>query len=525
MKNRIIDFFRNELKYTIFFVIILVVTLGIATATYQYTDFSLQLPFETLYGSLVYAVVLGSGIIAYLIFSKKFYNKMKLENLYLLIAIPIGIMYCIANPLGKVPDEDFHARKSVAISQGNFLSTADEEGNALEKENIKIPIVVDRTTSSYKEYWEKINIEQTNETANVEYNTMALYSPICHLPQAIGISIVRIFTEDIVAQLYGGRIVNMLFSIIMIYFSIKLIPFKKIIVVFLGLLPITMNEIASLSSDAITIVMCFFFISYVLYLKYKDTNKYTKPELIILGISTIIVALVKIVYIPLCLLLFILPKEKFNSTKAKNIILISLVICAILLNLIWLIYCSRFLVEFNPGVNSGEQVKYVLTHPITYIIMFRTIVVYFQNFVVCLNGEGLGHYNAQASVFYVLSSIILFAFLFFVKDKEKYDEIKIDLTTKIISSVIFLITIVLIFTSIYVQWNKVSYQLVLGIQGRYFLPILLLTAIILDNNYFLVKEKISKRYIFIFMLFFNLNALANIVFTYMSGHPIEYLIK
>ena len=249
---------------------------------------------------------------------------------------------------------------------------------------------------------------------------MALYSPICHAPQAIGICLMKLLTNNVVLQFYAGRIVNMIFSIILVYFAIKLIPFKKIIVVFLGLLPITLNEFASLSADAITISMCILYISYVLYLKYGNIKEYSKKELILLFVLTTLIALIKIVYVPLALLLFLLPKEKFKSSKNRNYIIVTTIIIAILLNLIWLIYCSRFLIEFNPGVNSAEQIKYVLKHPITYmLIIFRTNVVYFHNFVVSLNGEGLGHYNAQASVLYVFPSIILFAFLFFVKDKLK----------------------------------------------------------------------------------------------------------
>lgn len=524
MKSKIKEFIKNNKLYTIFFLILMIINLLISTTTYQYTDFSLQLPFKTLYGTISYGIVISFGIIFYIIFSKKIYNKIKLEKLYLMVAIPIGILYCIANPLGKVPDENYQARKAMAIAQGNIFSTVDENGNAIESENVKVPQLVDKKVMSYKEAIERINIEETDEKIDVTYNTMALYSPICHLPQALGIAIAKIFNANVVIQFYAGRIVNLLFATMLIYFAIKLIPFKKIIVVFLGLLPITMNEFASLSADAITISMCILYIAYILYLKYQKIDSYSKKQIIILGVLTILVALVKIVYVPLVLLLFLLPKERFKDNK--NIIVISFIASAVILNLIWLAYCSRFLVEFNPGVNSAKQVKYVLTHPFTYmLIIFRTIVVYLQNFIVCLNGEGLGHYNAQASVLYVFSSIALFIFLFFVKDKEENDKIQIDTKTKIIISTIFLIIVGLIYSSLYVQWNIVSNQIIEGVQGRYFLPVLLLTALIFDNNYLNVREKINKRYIFVFMLFFNLNALANICFTYLSGHPIEYLIK
>ncbi len=526
MKNKIKEFFKNNKIYTILFFSLLIINLLISTTTYEYTEFSLQLPFKTLYGTISWGILILFGIIYYFIFREKTHKKIKLETLYIIVAIPIGILYCLVNPLGRVPDEVYHARKALAISQGNIFSHADENGKATEIVDSKIPVIVNKSTNSYKEAIEHIH-EETGEPVEVEYNTMALYSPICHAPQAIGICLMKLLTNNVVLQFYAGRIVNMIFSIILVYFAIKLIPFKKIIVVFLGLLPITLNEFASLSADAITISMCILYISYVLYLKYGNIKEYSKKELILLFVLTTLIALIKIVYVPLALLLFLLPKEKFKSSKNRNYIIVTTIIIAILLNLIWLIYCSRFLIEFNPGVNSAEQIKYVLKHPITYmLIIFRTNVVYFHNFVVSLNGEGLGHYNAQASVLYVFPSIILFAFLFFVKDKEEENnKIHIDIKTRIITSIIFVSIIALIYSSIYIQWNIVSKQIIEGVQGRYFLPVLLLTSIIFDNDYLTVKKKISERYIFVFMLFFNLSALANICFTYLSGHPIEYLIK
>ena len=95
---------------------------------------------------------------------------------------------------------------------------------------------------------------------------------------------------------------------------------------------------------------------------------------------------------------------------------------------------------------------------------------------------------------------MLFSFLFFVKEKENI-KIHIDMKTKIVVSITFILIVVLIYSSIYVQWNIVSNQIIYGVQGRYFLPVVLLTSLIFDNKYLIVKEKISRRYIFLFMLF------------------------
>ena len=51
MKNKIKEFFKDNKIYTILFFLLLIINLLISTTTYEYTNFSLQLPFKSLYGT------------------------------------------------------------------------------------------------------------------------------------------------------------------------------------------------------------------------------------------------------------------------------------------------------------------------------------------------------------------------------------------------------------------------------------------------------------------------------------------
>ena len=524
MKEKFKELLKKDGVYFCTAFALLIVTLLITTTTYHGEDFSLQFPGATAFGSVSWIVILVLGISGIFVFRNVDRKKISLEKIYLIMIIPLGIMYMIANPLGKVPDEDFHARKAMAISKGNFFSHADENGEAVDNLNSKVAELVTRSTSSYEEAWNRLNMQETDEEVEMEYSTMALYAPICHLPQAIGMFLARIFGEGVSVQCYAARLANFAVAVFLIYNAIKLVPFKKNVVFFLAMLPITLNEIASMAADALAISMCLFYICYILYLKYDvNKNQINKKDIIILTISSIIVALCKIVYIPLVLLLLILPKEKFETSKKKNIITISIIVGAILLNLVWLIYCSRFLVTFNPGVDSKLQVKYILTHPITYILTaFRTLNTYGQMFILHLMGEGIGSFNTQASVLFVFPCIVITSMLFFVNDEK---DIKIDLFSKLVCLFIFIAIVALIYTSLYVQWTEAMKPIIMGIQARYFLPILLLTAIIFNNNKIIFTEKLSYRYILLFLLFLNLNALSCIAYTYFNGWVIDYYVK
>lgn len=522
--SKIFENVKKDWKFILIHFSLLILVLLIATTSFKEYDYTLQLPPENIFANITYIVTIVMGIGFYFVFKIFEKKNIKIENLYLSLIIPLGIMYCIANPLGMIPDEDQHARKSMAISNGIFFSHKNEEGTPVDKFNAKLNEVVTRTVTSYEESFKRVMLDETEEEIKMEYS-MATYAPICHIPQAFGMFITRVFGCGVSVQCYAARIVNMFVAIFLTYGAIKLIPFKKQIVFFLGLLPLTIMEYASMSSDALTISSCIFYISYILYLKYDENKtKINKKDILILIITTTIVSLCKIVYVPLCLLLFLLPKEKFSSTKTKNLVTIGTFTFAVVLNIIWLIYASGFLTEVNPGVNSVEQVKYILTSPISYLlILFRTIHISNQTFILSLCGEGLGHYNVQASVLFVFPCLIIFAMLFFVNDDKKRKDF--NQLTKVICLLIFVSIVLLIYTSLYVAWTPEKLPVIYGVQARYFLPVLLLTAIVLDNKKIIFDKELKNKYLSSFMLFFNLNALSCITFTYIFDIIIEYYIK
>ena len=149
--------------------------------------------------------------------------------------------------------------------------------------------------------------------------------------------------------------------------------------------------------------------------------------------------------------------------------------------------------------------------------------IYNQTFILSLCGEGLGHYNAQASVLFVFPCLVIFAMLFLANDNKNRKEF--DWKTKLLSLIIFVGIVVLVYTSLYVAWTSERSPVILGVQARYFLPVLLLTALVLDNKTLVFNKEFKDKYLSSFMLFFNINALSCISFTYIFAYIIEYYIK
>lgn len=469
--------------------------------------------FKTKIGIITYLLTIVLGTIYYFIFRN--FKKIRIEAMFLIISIPIGLIYCMSTPFGKTPDEITHATKALDISYGNFISKANENGEAELTNTKHLEDIFDLNNKTYEDYFDSINNKSNNEEIIYKFSNMALYSPICHLSQAIGMFITRVLGCDLIIQLYAGRIMNLLVSLLLIYYAIKYIPFNKFLVIVIALLPISMQEMASLSSDALTIAISLFYVSYILHLRFDDNIKeLNKKDWWILILSSITVSMSKIVYLPLCLLLFLIPKSKLKSKKFLK--LCSLFVGVTVLNLLWLAYSSRFLIEYNIGVDSKQQVLFILKNPIEYLlIMIRTLVIYFQSWWLGLVGYDLGIfglYTINISYIYVFSLSILLIILLFTNENK---DIKIDKITKIIFVAVFICIVILIFTSLYVQFNKVKNTQIIGIQPRYFIPLLLIIPVICNNKILIFNKKIDYKYLFMYIIFLSIHTISFIINTYL----------
>lgn len=440
-------------------------------------------------------------IILELIVEKK---NIKIEKLYVILAIAIYGMFILFFPLFTAHDELYHWFRAYEISEGNMLSDINE-GKAL----TKLPYAVSEVHN--KEYYE-INyrtLKNTIDAKLVEDNrayhdmsAVALYSPVQYMPQSIGIFIARLFTDRMLIMAYMGRAMNALFAIVLIYFSIKIIPFGKRLLFTIAFLPIAIEGFTSLSADAITISISMFLISYILSIIYdKNHRKITKKDYIIILISSIILSLCKIVYIPLVLLPFLIPMKKFKNKKEYIIFTITIALISISCNLIWLKIASKYLNLYSQGkvavstakLNPAGQVKNVLTHPFNYLSMLiYTFFTNFKSYIMSMLGDNLGWGEVINPL-----SIVPIAYLSLLTINSVFDKNankKLDLKNNIMFGFISLCVIGLIFTSLYVQFTPPGSKTILGVQGRYFIPVLPLLLLLATNfkNIYSPKSNLDK---------------------------------
>ena len=394
------------------------------------------------------------------------------HQLLLLFSIVLGLMYVFLMPIGTPPDEAHHFRRAYSITNGRLLAVkGDSEkgaGDTLpnsvnelfsygpgEIRYNKMPDIMARTSEADSESFQ-------------EFNNMALYSPIAFIPQSLGIAIGRVLHLPMICIFYLARIFNLAVWILILYFAIKKMPFGKSVLCMILLMPISMQAAASCQADALTNASTMAFTFY----KIKKPTLLTKKEIVIAAVLVLFIAMGKIVYLPICFLLLLLPKKCFKDKKHKIILLLSLLGLAVILNLIWLKISSGYLIETNPGVNPSEQVSNILHNPLSYVsVMFRSVfsngLFYFFSFF----GSGLAYFNVLIEQPYILGFAFLLFYIYISENRQKYF---LENKQKIFLAAVTIVCIALIFTSLYIQWTAVKAPLIEGVQGRYFIPLVML---------------------------------------------------
>ena len=438
--------------------------------------------------------------------------EMPLEKKFLWIAIVLGVLFILILPPGQSPDEIMHFRRAYGISEGVFIpsevaGTNGNVGSAVPEDTEEVLVKMPEK-GYYGQVAENLGERATEKTEQVYSNT-ALYNFVCYIPQTLAIMVGKVLGFSTLGMAYLAEICNFVIWVILVYFAIKLIPKFKKMVLFVALLPITLQEATSLAPDALAIGLGLFLVSYILYLTYAKKKVLDWKNLTVLYIVAGVIGFCKIVYLPLILLMITIPAERFGSKKRKWIHLgiIALVVGA--LNLAWLTVSSGLLVESNPGVDSKEQLMGILTHPLSFgATILRTINMNIELWMNNMLGMSLGafSFNLPNVLFY-----ISFGFLV-VLLAQRDERLEMKLFDRWVFIITFAVIMLLICVSLYIQWTPVGAPVIDGIQGRYFLPILLLIPVMLvrTKNKKPHAELIGERGIMYYSLLINIVALGTI---------------
>ena len=450
---------------------------------------------------LVLSVIALAVIFWYVLRAKEF----RLDKMYLRCGLLLGALYLFILPPLCAPDEWVHYVTAYKVSNQILgVEPLDEEGEVMvQEEEMQANDGAFPDAEQYQYFWTHYFGKETGDELVASGKGPNGYYMLPYLPQAIGITVARIFNLNFATRILFGRICNLVWAVVAIALAIKWMPFGKKILFCVGMLPMTLHELASNSYDAWIIAFSMMFIAYCMKLAYEKATV-DRRDIAILAVLIALLAPCKVVYAPLIGLCLLIPKEKFGNTKrwviSASVVLGAVVVIMLLLNgRILGSYVTEDTSEHIIGWagEPGYTISYFLEHPMEYPkIIWNTLTIgdmgLPKNYLQDMLGRVLGwlDQNLKMPQIYYTALVLLTLGHFISVD----GEVKVfrrwnKLWMTVLVAAIFL----LVLTSMLLSHTPISQAHVHGVQGRYFLPILPLMALVIFKDVGLVVKKDRQK--------------------------------
>lgn len=468
-----------------------------------------DLPFNAVFIAMLIMSIVVETALFYIIYKTK-KKQWPIEKIFVCLASIIGIFYVLALPIGRAPDEESHFFRAYEISTGHLVSDTTNEGSigSFEPSDIEIIRSFKENNVSYAEIAENMNQYPNEDNQSFIINSAYNYNLLSYSPQVVGIWIGRLLHLPFTIIIYLAKLLNLFACITILYFSLKFIPFLKNILFLLAFLPITMQSMSSFSPDGLVIATATALISFVLYTIYTLKTKLSTHHFFLMFFICLFLSMSKIAYAPLCLLLFAIPKERFTSTSKKYLIIFGMGAALFIILLTWLLLAP----SMQSVSDSSTQISTILHNPIKYIaIVLHSLSTNFNMYFYGFFGGYLEWFNVVLSPLYIIPSFVVFIILCHTE----YQNSTITKSFKVIAAVSSLVLVLITFTTMFIQWTKVGESVIDGVQGRYFLPIMLLIPTFFlpikkPNSKSISKKYAPNYYLYAFIVFESIYAITSI---------------
>lgn len=422
-----------------------------------------------------------------------------------------GFLMIILQPPLHMFDEPEHFRRVWEVSTGKLVPSAtDGQFTTALPEYIqytynRIYRSISGTTQNPVQILQML-LEPAGDEKQISNNGLiSTYSFLAYVMPAVFVRIGIWLGSSALGLIYLARIANLIQFSILTYLAIKHARIGKQTIATTALLGLVITQGSAINVDSLLMGGSFLFFASVFNLIYlEDISPITKKEIIPLVLGTLCILISKHIYIPIILLVLLIPYSKFGTLKNKWKWVIIYLLAAGLF--------SVFLqVLVTPGndpridtsnINPIEQLKFILISPISWLRVFFSTMInngynYYQQFNL-LNGT-----NQSIGIFGLIQ---LVATLFFSWSEKDQMQDKITSWHRIFSCFIIIITGMFIALPLYLYWTPIGAEVISGLQGRYFLPIILFALITFRPNFVYHGKYIKLKLLFImtFLLIYQI---------------------
>ena len=423
------------------------------------------------------------------------------EASFVVLGLIFGLMFVFINPPFHSNDEDRHFLKAYHLMETGIMPEISPDSSKI---GGMLPVNLINVVGSFQgvpyhlgKKLDKRTVAQRaeiplNENQKIFHNNMQYKTPpFSYYPHMIGLAIGKQFNSNPVSLGYSARIGGLFFYLIVMFIIISKVPVYKEMFFMLGLTPMALYQMGSVTYDLFNYLAVFSFFAIFLYYTFTDSAKVTTKSLIFFILLAILSHQTKKGYFLLPLVMLLIPNKKFdikfNINIIKAIVGIFFLYLATRPYWVWPFVMSdvklgaghsfpKFQTDFR--INAGEQMQLLMGDPLgTIVIIWKNILHFRHEWLGGIMGRFGYSYSLLPNAFFMFHGIVLIV-VAFICGREKYEISNIKKWSIFSFGALTALAIIVGF----LRLSPVGAEMIFGLQGRYFLPTVPFILFLLYNS-------------------------------------------
>lgn len=427
---------------------------------------------------------------------------------FLIVALATGLFLAMAAPtnVGLSWDDETHYELSEKLSYGfNSRVTQSIEDFAIftwsSSSGENLPHPLNSVQDGYR-FAAAQNAKYRDNPALDSYQLHWTNNLIGYANQSFGMAAARWLGMPFTWQFAAGRVLNVITYALLCFFAIKSVRRFKLILAAVALFPTGMFLAGSYSYDPLGTGLCFLGIALTMDAIFDRNRPLSRKRALTILFSFVLGSLIKIVYMPMLLLVLLLPRSKFSSNR-ERIWYKSFAVALCMMGLLTMVLAvSTNIVQLQDnragGADSKGQIAFLMAHPFTYLGYFfpyiiRHFTVYFLDSLRTL----FAYLGGTVPTISTLSlGLTLFAAFTDNREEQLYP---FQWKQRLWVFLVLMMVVGLIFTTMYIAWSDVGSPDFGAVQGRYLMPVLPLMFMLLSPDGIVNRLNPRKWHLFFYM--------------------------
>lgn len=476
-------------------------------------------------GAINAAYILLFVIVAIVLALVLFTQNLNLPTVYLVSVLGLGLIVSTLIPLMAAPDEATHLYIAYDISNnllgidpsanGTLMMRYDDAFRYYESENIGRAYL----NTYFDSFFAGIDNSQL-----IDSGVYVADSPFyLHIFAALGITVGRLLGLGTTLTFMLGRWLNLLVFGLISYFAIRKVPFGKSVVFVWAMLPITLQQVASYSYDSMINALSILTICLTLHFMYGEKTENKKKliiEIIILVLATLLLvpckghAILPLSLLPLMIIIKLVWDRRttmrayVNEKPHRRKVVIGVIVLAAVTILAMGALVLKMLLASADANGTyvawtgsyAHTMGYYLKNPVEFVSIFiNTLWAKGEEWFVQMIGGSLGWINIKVPIIFVLPFFLL---LFYAGARREDESQPISIASKLWMWIVFLGICFLACLGMLLYWTPTTSPIIQGVQGRYFLPALVLPFIASRTKTTQVSKNADKIIVYTVMILY-----------------------